>query len=178
MSIRVAGRGFARALDFPLYDNTLTVAGNFDVLAIPPSHNHMQIIMKLRSDVAATNDVLNGYLNNDSTAANYRLGTHLAGNTHSSSQSDSIGWGPTTAASSPADYFSKFDVFIWNYADGDTKIIRINNASRIDATQIINYYYTIHWENTAAITQVTLEPDGFAADKFEAASRCQIRLFD
>lgn len=178
MSIRVAGRGFARPLDFPFYNVTLSVAGNFDILAIPPSHNHMQIIAKLRGDVVADNDGINGYFNNDSTAANYRRGFHQAGNTHASGQDDSISFGSCPAASSPADYFGIFNIYIWHYADADTRICQVDIAGRTNATEFLNHNFEFHWENTAAITQVTLEPAGFAADKFEADSRCQVRLFN
>ena len=157
-----------------LYDVTLTGNDRFDIAAIPPSFNHLLLLALLRSTVAATGDNVYGLLNGDSTAANYHRAEHLGGSTHSSAVADNPIICGCPAASSPADYFGIVRIWIPNYTAARYKVMQSLTGERRDATTSYAQHRTVHWENTAAITQLTLQPDGYATDVFLAASRLQL----
>ena len=159
------------------YNQSLSVAGKFDIQNIPAFGSHFRAILSARSDVVATFDGVNGFFNNDSTAANYLRGFHQSGNTHASGQGTSISFGTAPGASSPASTFGILDIFVWNYASANTKNCRVNISHRVSATAMSSDYFTFNWGNTAAITRITLQTDNDPTDQFIAGSRLQIWLY-
>lgn len=179
MTIRVAGRGFAQPSIKPLYDVTLSGTGRFDVTGIPPGYSMIEILALLRSDVASTVDVLDIFLNGDTTAANYRRGRILAETATGVSYQggdDSVS-GRIAAASTTANYFATTQIIIPFYSSTTfNKNIDVITNFRELTTDVEVMTFNLQWENTAAVNQITLQPDGYAADEFIANSRLQIWL--
>lgn len=179
MSIRVSGRGFAQPSIKPLYDVTLSGTGRFDITGIPPGFSYLMLLLQIRSDVAAVSDDVNVFFNGDTTAANYRRIQHFGDNTPSSSAlvGDDAEVMKCTGATATADYYANITCHIFDYANAITKSMIMQQSRRDDATATRVFNNFLHWENTAAINQITIQPDGYAADEFIAASRCIIRLY-
>lgn len=160
MSIRVAGRsGFSRPLMAKIFSQTLTVAGRFDVTGIPLSYDYLIIKALLRSDVANINDGVFMLFNNDSTAANYRRETVESGAAGVESSAPLIG--NTVGATSTANDFSTHHIELLGYAGSKRKTARAYDGGRRSATALVTSDVTLNWENTAAVTRIQIQPDGF-----------------
>lgn len=172
MSIRVGGQGFERLPSVKIFDQTLTATDNFDVTDIPASFVSLQAVLLARSDVASgTEDPVNVFLNGDTTAANYRAATHLAGASHTSVQGDGAGLFAIATANSPANYFGVTRLFFDFYTMAFNKMVLSLTSNRLDATNIRIDTRIMQWENTATINQITIQPDGYATDEFVIGSR-------
>lgn len=176
MSIRIAGRnGFARAPMEKIYKAELTATGRFDITGIPLSYTHLWMFASLRTDVAAEVDTIDIHLNGDTTAANYRRVTLTGGTILSDNVVDDAELLSSPADSSPANYFSAIKMVVPFYND-DTfnKQILVEQIRRENATTMQGLLNSYMWENTAAINQITIQPDGFATDEFVVGSRLMI----
>lgn len=159
-----------------LHDETLTVAGNFDVSGITQVHNHLKLLLLTRSDVAATLDAADLFLNGDTTSTNYRRGRLLGqAATVAHTNADGAGFGRIPGDSSPANYFAAIETIIPFYSSTTfNKIMHSRSYFREDATDVEVVTYNYQWENTAAVIQVTLQTDGHDTDKFLPNSQLQI----
>ncbi len=154
-----------------LHDETLGVAGEFDVTGISQNHDNLKCVIFARSDAVATNRNIVLFLNGDETATNYRSSHEFEGSTVATVVADDSFVGNIPAASSTADYFSHYEVFLPFYTNDKFKTIRSYGGVRRDATviYIVNAY--IHWENTDAINQITIPAE---SANLVADSRLQI----
>ena len=180
MSIRGGARnGFGRSNSIKLYENTLVAAGKFDITGIPLGFRVMEIFGEIRSDVSATNDTVLMFFNNDTTLTNYRS-TRTASGTGgvTSGSSDDPRISVSTGATAPANYFSPIWIFINQYAgSGINKTAMSKNSRRQDATTLFDAKNVVHWENTAAINQITIQTDNDPTDELIADSWMQIWLY-
>jgi hypothetical protein len=175
MTIRVGDQGFKRQTIVKIFDQTLAATGNFDVTGIPANFTSLKAVLLSRSDNASgTEDTADIILNGDTTVANYRRAFHLAGFTHTSGQDDSITIISIPNAGSPANYFGVSWIDIPFYTETFNKIVSVKNRFRFEAANIRQDDRSYQWENTATINQITIQPDGFAADEFVVGSRLMI----
>lgn len=175
MTIRIPGAVNQRLYDEPWYDKTLTGADRFDVSGIPPIGSTLRGLLYLRSSVAATSDSAFFYINGDTTAANYSSSDHIGGTTHSSARSDSAQILRPPGDSSPANYFEQVEFVIFDYASSATKMVVFLEVFRRDATNMWSSNPGLHYETAGAVTQLTVQPDGYPTDNFIAG--CRFRLW-
>lgn len=157
-----------------LYRGELTTDGNFSDTDISQDYDHLLIRAKLKSSVNATNDAAYMYFNADTTAGNYRHGLQYSGTAGGVGTGDTPYIGDTSGATSTANDFSIIEIYIPNYTNGHVKSALGRTGVRRDATNIFMFNSYMNWENTAAITQITIQPDGYATDKFITGSWLQI----
>lgn len=157
-----------------LHDETLGGTGRFDVSSISQDYDDLEILAELRGDVSATSDSVNMYVNNDTTDANYRNGFQFGGNSTGGGESDNAVIGNCSAADSVADDFSFHRYFIVDYKSSKRKMWLGVDGERRDATAMFVANRFFSWENTDAIDQITVQPDGYATDEFVAGSRLRI----
>ena len=180
MSIRIAGQGF-RDLSRPFYDNTLLAVGRFDVTGIPPGYSRIELTLSnARSDVAANIDNIFMLFNGDTTATNYRYTRHQATSaTHATASVDSPEIGIVAGSSTTSTYVANTTINILNYTSADHKMSEGRTVMRRSdgghETAIEDFAHA--WESTAVVNQITLQPDGYAADEFEADTKLQIWLY-
>jgi hypothetical protein len=118
-----------------------------------------------------------GYLNGDSTAANYRSQYQQGiGTTNSSGTSDAANIAIATGADALADSFTR-NFIQCAFPSAATHKEFLTNASRRSAaaTQSV-LHQAMWWENTAAINRIQLVSAG-ASTNFVANSRVQIHGF-
>lgn len=152
---------------------TLGAAGNFDISGISGSYDHLILRAQLRGDVAATNDNVVMFFNNDTTEGNYLRAVAYWGSTSGSGLATTMFACP--AGNSQANDFGQVEIHIYNYADtSQTKNYMARSSMRWDATTFYLYINHGNWGNTAAITRITLQPDGYATNKFAIGSFLQI----
>jgi hypothetical protein len=157
-----------------LFDQTLTGTGRFDITGIPPGFAQLKCYLLCRSDVADTTDTVLLLFNGDTTAANYRNADHASGTTHEAGVIDSARISICTGNTATAAYFSDLEFTIQDYAASHSKQATSFGGERWNATTIYNRMHMLHWESTAVINQITLQPDGYATDEFMASSRLQL----
>lgn len=172
MSIRVGGRSFVRPLSEIIYNNTLIATGRFDVTGIPPSYDYLIIKALLKSDIVAVNDGIFMLFNNDSTAANYRRELVESGAAGGEANTPLVAL--TLGASSDSDDFSTHHLELLEYAGAKRKTVRAYDGERRDATSIVTSDATLNWENTAAVTRIQIQPDGYPTDELVVGSRLVI----
>jgi hypothetical protein len=177
MTIRMPGVVNRRLYLEPWYDNTLSGTGRFDVSNIPPLATTLRLVLHVRTTQATTSDVIYLFFNGDTTLTNYRAAVWAGGTTNAVSVEDTARIGTVPGASSPANYFGICDIRAFSYADTTIeKMASSFGGGRETATTIYNRAHLLHWETSAAINRITLQPDGWATDSFAAGSRLQIWL--
>lgn len=162
-----------------LYDSTLGSAGRFDVPNASLSGGNyadydriVGYLTNVRGTPSATNDFLYIFLNGDTTAANYGDERMQAVNTSMAPfRDDAPNLARITAASSPSNYVTDVIFEIENPGGSNYKNILARSQVRRDATNHDANLYGIQWENTAAITQITIQPDGYSTDNIAAGAR-------
>lgn len=176
MSIRVAGRGaFARARMEKIFDVTLSAAGRFDVTGIPPSFDHLWLVMvNARGDSASTAN-MNIWLNNDTTAANYRRGRHQSlASSHTVADADDSGIGIIQGTGGTANYVTDMEIKFFNYADPTNNKNGVAYITiRESPTVGMHHLRYIQWENTAAINRIEFEHSNDPTDELVAGTRLQ-----
>ena len=160
-----------------LYRSTLAEAGNFDTDGTDiTGYDHLQINLLVRGDVSAGFDNVYLFFNNDTTAGNYFFQQILFydGNTSGSGEGDIPFIGQISAASAQAGCYGSIQTFVPNYGGSHNKNSATQFGYRSSATQAPTGKAHVDWESTAAITRITIQPDGYATNKFVAGSFCQI----
>lgn len=139
-------------------------SGSIDITSIPGTYDDIVLRLEGRSTrTGSTADSVNVYFNNDTTAANYRIEAQYA-------QGPSTGGGiyvqdnalcffmPT--ADSPSNYFGVAEISVQGYANSHAKLCAFRSEDRRDATtNNLTILGHLHWENTSAITRITLVPN-------------------
>jgi hypothetical protein len=152
-----------------LYDTTLgSNTANFDITSIPAGYGALQIIVRLRTDRAALNDVVKLTLNAD-TGANYDYSVDLwAGGAASGSsaianaQAQAFA-GRAPSATAPANVFSASEIFIPGYDDASNQKSGVGKVHWRDAntgaTSVVSGTFGFDWRSNSAITRITLAPN-------------------
>lgn len=154
-------------------DIDLAADDNFDV-TIPGDFSHLYIVLVARATSATTNKQVFMILNSDTTQANYRIAEHRGGTGHTSVAGDAIRIATIPGTSSPANTFGHARVWIPFYASTDHHHpYDAINLERRSAAEVNSYINALFWENTAAITQVTIQPSDYPTTKFLATSKAQ-----
>ncbi len=153
-------------------DTTLAASGRFDVSGIESVYAFLYGIVFARSDVAAGGDVVNFFINGDTTAGNYRRGSHDAGSVHQVGVGDDAFGFSCPAATAPANTFGFLEFTIPFYAETayHKNIWDLSGQRQTAATILYSMAYIVY-EDTAVLTQITIQPDGYDTDEFVADSR-------
>lgn len=145
-----------------IYDNTLGSTGNWTSVAIPSGYKRIGIKLFGRSSVAGLPDYAVMELNGDTTAGNYLVG-HLTGvdaaygTPSAESFNHNANWiGFVTASVSPANVFSIIDGTLYDPDGGKHKMAIFHNGMSF-GTWMRNTMVTYEWENTAAVTSLTIK---------------------
>ena len=163
-------------LQVELYNETLSGSGIFDTDGVDLSgYDHLRIYLSAESDVAAELDAIHVFFNNDTTVTNYvssrvlqESPTSLGGVTADMPNSGLVSGADATT------YLNGMIIMdIMFYLSGKQKYLLSRGMHR-DDSKTRSFTYGVHWENTAAITRITLQPDGYSTDEFVAGSICQI----
>ena len=157
-----------------LHSEILAVAGRFDVQNISQLYNSLEVFLFIRSSVSATGDNVYLHFNGDTIDADYRSIQQYIGSATTNTLYDLPLLTTCPAASVVADYFGIVEFIIQRYAANFFKIFRAFSAERRDATLLYGINSVMHWENSAAINRITIQPDGYPTDNFIAGSQLQI----
>jgi hypothetical protein len=174
-----AGGGFSTGdiQQVELFRSTLAEAGNFDFSSIPATYDHLIINILAISSVAAGNDIVVIYFNNDTTNSNYtRESIYANGETLSSAEVADTQIGYIKAANGgTGGQVGQILGNILNYAGSTFRKMIITKYGCFDTTANQTGQRAVTWHATpAAINRITIQPDGYATDKFAAGSFCQI----
>ena len=161
-----------------LHDKTLGSAGAFDVSSISQDYDDLLVIVTVRTDAATSSDTLYMYFNNDTTDANYHseIGYHFdatAGLAEAATPGVSLVAGNTA----PANVFSTVYYKIPSYADTLSLKVVIADGAYINQTgSVVRLHCGMSWEDggATAINRITVQPNGYATDKFVTGSRLRI----
>lgn len=171
-----SGRTVRAQLKVLIADITLTNPGSFEAIPIPAGFDSLQIVASLRSTAATTSDGARFYVNGDTTDANYST-QHLqgTGTTATTVRSDNSFPGNMPGSSSTANDFGLITIDMPFHADtGRRRTFTTFASMRQDATNQIVRIFSINWESTEPITNVTIRTDNHATDLFAAGSRVQV----
>lgn len=159
-----------------LHDETLAAPGRFDVSGLSQTHNALWVYLLIRSSEATTIDSIRVFFNGDTTITNYQLGRILA-------DTDGVTWatvaepggGRIPGATATANYFATTHILIPFYTSTtfNKNMHCVTNARELAADLEVQTF-NIQWENTAAVNQITIQPNGFAADNFVTDSQLLI----
>jgi hypothetical protein len=138
-------------------------ASSIDFSSIPATYSDLAIKASLRSTVSQTNDYGIIQFNGD-TGSNYPW-LQLAGNGASASSSGGTSNGALTlrysSANATATTFGSDELYIPNYTDSTYKSISSDTVSENNgaaASDAIASLWAGLWNNTAAITSISLKP--------------------
>lgn len=159
---------------------------SFDLTSISGSYTHLKLLLKLRSDKAASNNE-NFYIrfNNDSTAANYYSYTiQETGTTPTFVITERLGATGTgieikaiPAASATTGYFATFEIIILNYAVTATARTCSwhGGFQQTNATGNLAYCkgHGLWTDTTTAINRITILP--VSAGNFKTESSCMLQ---
>jgi len=158
----------------PLHKETLTTAGIFDATGISQDYDHLMMRLLLRSTQVADSDVVKMFFNGDTTVTNYREQfVYGNGTTHAATNQDNTNLGYAVGASGAAGKYSHHFVEIFKYTETSYKIA-FSKSSIFPGTDWIDNRATVWQASTAAINQITIQPDGYATDTFAAGSYLEI----
>jgi len=158
-----------------LYSETLSGTGIFDVTGISQDYDHLILRALLRGSVADIVDEAYLFFNGDTTTTNYVFYMLYGGTAHNHQTSTTPKIGTCPAASSIANDYGIYTINLPNYSEtSKNKILYSQSAARRDSGQLYITPSGVSWTNTAAINQITLQPDGYATDSFVAGSYLEI----
>lgn len=156
-------------------EGTLGSDSNIDATSIATDYDYIEIFLNARSTVSSTSDNLKIYLNNDTTANDYYFDQAYFGTSGHTGTGDT-GDGNYNAIiagdTATTDYFSTVHTLIMDPGGSKYKQIQTRSSARVGDTTIFTALHAVHWENSAAITRITLRPD--AASTFKAGTKYQI----
>lgn len=185
LAIGTAGQGLrvnagATALEYVsggrvlILEQTPTGTGTVTWSSIPATYKSLVIEGVARGTQVATLTAMSCYLNNDSTAANYRYTYHQIEATtgHQTGVGDGAIVAQISAASATAGQCGAFSIWIPQYA-GTTfnKVIRCDSQARISATVQYNNHFIVERENTEAVNRVDLV---LAANNYDTGSTMRL----
>lgn len=157
---------------------TLGADGNLNKASIPSGYDDIEIIALLRSAKNAATDDIYIYLNNDTTGSNYyRQRLNATGGTVSTAGADVPHFGSVPAATATAKEFAIVRILIPGYtSETKNKNILIETSYRSAASTMVVQQTHVNWENDDAVTQVTIQPEGYDTDKLVTGSSWRVIL--
>lgn len=148
-------------------------AASIDLTSLDQTYDDLILRLWGRTDRSATSDTVGLTFNNDTTDANYRnVDVSGTGSTAASAENDDRSIGRLPAASSTASDFGWIEVVIPAYTTAQRKTCRSNYGRRADATTVTSGHVTLNWENTAAITRITIV--SLTSSNFDTGTRYQL----
>lgn len=163
-----------------LYEEELSAPGVFDVSGISQDYDELYIDLKERTNSAVQSDGTYLMFNGDYTIGNYAYQRDGANNGSSdTAQAGSPSLPGAPGATAAAGIFANTQIYIQDYADSTTVKSYTSYNGFVYATTVtgsarwVGAHYTV-WNNTNAITQITIRPDGYPTDNFAAGSRIRI----
>lgn len=144
--------------------STVTVgvggAASVDFTSIPGTYTDLKIVHSLRrtSTAGGNVDYVTVALNSDTTAANYPTRMLLGNGSTAGSYANSTQRfaGDITNANATANIFGNGEIYIPNYTSSVFKTFSIDSVAENNATATELGIVTIVWNNTSAITSITL----------------------
>jgi hypothetical protein len=152
-----------------LSTTTLAAPGQFDVSAIDQTYNDLVLVLICRCSIAATQDLLDLRLNNDSGANQYEISVapmNSGAVTASRSQVTLARISQNCPASTAlAGLFGMYKIEIYGYTS--TTFIKqgiVNGITTISGTQVTlgSEQTSLFWNSTAAVNRVTIFGDSAA----------------
>ena len=131
-----------------------------------PQTGYTDLIVKVsgRIDYAAIGDYFKIQFNGVTTAYTDRF---LYGNgSAAASASGSLAESFVVGASATASTFGNAEIYIPNYTSANYKSFSVDAVNENNATSSLVGFFANLWSNTAAITSVTLTPEGSGSSKF------------
>ena len=152
---------------------TLTSDGTFDLTSISGTYEALELVTLLRSDNAATSDLVEMTVNGSSTGYDYILNLLYHNSAHDSYESNNAAYAKAAyipADTSPASLFSTTRMFFRNYAGSQLKNCQISGYTqkKQDTGKLYAISGGFTWRTTDAITQITLAPE--SGTNFKAGS--------
>lgn len=141
-----------------LAEVTLASSASTATLAnIPQNYNDLKIVASVRCDRASVDTEAYISFNGTTTGYSYRV---VGGNGASASSATASTYPPIVinAANSTASTFSNSEFYIPNYRSSVAKSISSDSLSENNATTANTYLVAGLWNNTTAITSITLTP--------------------
>ena len=135
-----------------------SAASSITFSSIPQTYDGLLIMTSLRSDRASVVDILELQLNG-ATANRSSRSLQGDGSAVTSSSYTSGRIALDTAASSTSNTFGNGQIYIPNYAGSQAKSASIDSVSENNATNAYQQIYAFLWNDTAAVTSVTLIPN-------------------
>lgn len=171
------GASYNALLPVPVYSETLSSADTFDTGSngIPANGRDLELTLSVRGAASEPMVILNIYLNGDTTVTNYRRirvgGNGTAVSTNAGDVAGQIG---IVGDAAPPSTFSPVKIWIPDYANTSRhKHMLVFTGQRDGATAQQVNIYSVWWESTAAIHQITVEVDD-ATDTLVAGSSLNI----
>lgn len=135
-------------------------AATIGFTSIPQTYSDLKIVLSSRSGVADTSELglfsFNGLTTNFTSY--YMFGS---GNLNSvASQNGTRTAGVIQGNSTTASIFGNFEIYIPNYTSSNNKSFNGESVTENNASEALAYFVTGVWANTAAITSITLTPNG------------------
>lgn len=155
------------AATFTLISSVTVGAGGAASMAftsIPATYTDLVLKVSPRFSAASTNKTLVMRFNSDASTSNYK-NRRLQGNGSTASSSIEEGYNggyisEVNAGSSTASTFSNVEIYIPNYAGSTNKSFSVDSAMENNATTAYAQLLANLWNNTAAITSITLVEQG------------------
>ena len=162
-----------------LHDETLALAGSFDVSSISQDYDDLLILASLRGALASTYDYTQIFFNNDTTVANYHMQNNYWSNATSVGNSESatsrLSYIP--AASAIANSFAHIRTYIQDYTSTNfLKIAQTKSTLAGITTQVWMWKVICIWEDggATAINRIQIRTDNHPTDLIAADSRLRI----
>ena len=142
--------------------NTVGSGGVFSVTfsSIPATYTDLKILMSVRDTGSGTNFNLtfNGNGSGYNTIRLYGNGSSTFSDSFSAQAAAYIGW--DTLSTYTANTFSNIEFYIPNYTSSNYKSISNDGVSENNATTATQGLHAALWQNTAAITSLSISSGG------------------
>ena len=125
--------------------------------SIPQGYTDLCLKVSLRGSTSQVYDVLNMEFNSNTNFNWKKLeGSGSAASSASATNNSNIA--VMTGANATASTFGSADIYIPNYTGSTNKSVSVDSVSENNATTAYADFYASIWNNTAAITSITLTP--------------------
>lgn len=151
-----------------IYDETLMIAGSFDIQNIPATFAHLKLFSYLRTDNATTYDGGIIQFNNDSgnnydaTWFSVNANGNLLGTGGDGAGIDHIRYLDASGAGAPANYYGSANLQIPNYANASNYKTCHGDSFRVrafDGGSLNRSIFGGVWRNIAPINRIQIHPD-------------------
>ncbi len=131
-------------------------ASSIDFTSIPATYTDLKLALSIRSNGASEDISLISFNGNTSNFSN----KYVQGNGAAASSGSIARWGGNyTASNNTANTFGNAEIYITNYAGSTAKSYSTDNVTETNGTTAYAGLTANLWNNTAAITSITLAPN-------------------